>query len=211
QTCALPIWDGDFAHHLLRRHLEALRLFLLALGSAAERGDGTGPVVVLIQCIGEGEFATALFSIRFGARRCRNLQLALDARPWLGLGLILIRGLSGALNGELLGSFLGFLAAFFLGAMTGIVVDLAAFGSFAFLAFAVFVLAPAQRFGFLTLAFLGLAHARIGESAITRLLLFRRQRAQHDTGALLVAYPGLVGLRCCHPRLCLELRLGGRF
>ena len=33
--------DRDFAHDLLGRHLEALRLLLLALGAAAEGGDAS--------------------------------------------------------------------------------------------------------------------------------------------------------------------------
>ena len=59
--------DRDFAHDLLGRHLEALRLLLQALGAAAEGGDRARALVVFVERIGERQLAAALFGVGLGA------------------------------------------------------------------------------------------------------------------------------------------------
>ena len=55
--------------HLLRRHLEALRLLLEAFGAAAEGGDRAGAFVLLVQGVGKRQLAAALLGVGLGAGR----------------------------------------------------------------------------------------------------------------------------------------------
>ena len=197
--------------HLLGRHLEALRLLLLALGAAAEGGDRAGPIVIL-------DRARWTRSACRGASRprpwCASAPAAFTSRLTPGRGLDARFFLLGGLRqhrwtGKLLGGFLGLR---WPSSSCGGAPPPRPCGGRRLRAPCARALRarPARRFLFLALALLGLAHARIGERAVARVLLFRRQRAQHDAGALLVAVRGRSAAACRwrNPRLGLELRLG---
>ena len=181
--------DDDLARTLLGRHLESLRLLLLALGAAAEGGKRAVLLLGVVEGVGNRELAAPALGIGLGAGR-NELDLAPRLEAVLGslvLGLRLGRRADFELARRLLAAALGL----GFGTPAGLLLGLAAGGSFPLLAVPFLDLGTLQGILARLAALIRLAQARIVEGPFARLLLVVGQgaqdhaRARHGRGLLL--------------------------